>query len=84
MVVMRTPALDELTCIIEAGAPGQSEAVRAELAMEAFDERMLRRVARLHAVPLHLGAWRPAAQRLVSSGPWSQTSVFGSRRRCAR
>ena len=84
LVVMRTPALDDLACIIEAGEPVQIQAVLAELAIEAVDERILSRFARLHEVPLHLGALRQKHIALpVSSGPLSQTSVFGSRRRRA-
>ena len=65
MVVMRTPALDDLACIIEAGEPVQIKAVLAELAMEAFDERILSWFARLNEVQLHFGAPRPTEHRFA-------------------
>ena len=65
LVVVNPPALDDPPSIVQAGEPMQVQALVPELAVEAFDESVLSRLARLNEVQLYAGTSRPEEQRLA-------------------
>ena len=77
VVVVSTPALNAEAGILEARKPVQIQTVLAELAVEALDERVLRRLAGLNEMQLYAAPLRPRNIAFeVSSGPLSQTIVL--------
>ena len=66
MVVVDPPLRDFVSCIRQAQEPVLVEAAVPELAVEAFDERILRRLVRLDKGQGHLPLMRPEEHRLAS------------------
>lgn len=65
MVVVGSPLRDFVSCICQAQEPVLFEAAVPELAVEALDERVLRRLARLDEGQRHLPLTRPEEHRLA-------------------
>jgi hypothetical protein len=62
---MHSPGIDGASGIFQAREPVLIQTTVAELAVEAFDERVLGRFARLNEVQCHAGALRPQEHRLA-------------------
>ena len=65
MVVVGPPLRDFVSCIRQAQEPVLVEAAVPELAVEAFNERILRRLARLDEGQRHLPLTRPEEHGLA-------------------
>ena len=59
VVVMIFPGIDSFARIVQAGEPVEIQTIVSEFAVEALDERVLRRLARLDEIQLHFGTLRP-------------------------
>lgn len=65
VVVVVTPVVDSRTGIVERGEPVQVQTVLAELAVEAFAKRVLRRLPGLKETKRHTGPLRPEEHGLA-------------------
>lgn len=65
VLVVLSPRLDRRACVPKAGEPVQVQAVLAELAVEALDERILRRLTWLDEVQPDHSSSRPEEHRLA-------------------
>src|SRR5688572_20200325 len=65
LVELPTPRFDLLPCVRQVGEPVKVQALVAELAVEALDERVLHGLAGPDEVQLHSALIRPGVERLA-------------------
>lgn len=65
VVVVHTPAINAVACVVQTGEPMQIQAVVAELAVETLDESILSRFTWLNEMELDASTLRPEKHRLT-------------------
>jgi hypothetical protein len=80
VVVVVTPGVDRVPCVVQTGEPVEVWAVVTELAVEAFDKSVLRRFARLNEVQLHFSTLQ-SEEHCFASQFWTviQDNAFRQR-----